>query len=198
MAWTQGICRVMLGATRTVAAKLDASALIYLGKTDLMALAAQVCGGLFITTGVYNEAVVRGRAAGHRDAERIGKAVEGKLVQIVPLGEASCQYLEQAGFPTALGDGERETIVEALAQNCLAVLDDVRARSAAVILGAAFCRTETLLVEALVRHLATLAEFEAALLRLAQVRGMKPDDLAELLRLGRLIEEARNYDSTDG
>jgi hypothetical protein len=59
------------------------------------------------------------------------------------------------------------------------------------------CRSETLLVEALVRNLISLLEFETALLRLAQVRGMRADDLVELLRLGRLIEEARNYDRTD-
>ncbi|PKO20392.1 MAG: hypothetical protein CVU38_20345 [Chloroflexi bacterium HGW-Chloroflexi-1] len=178
-------------------AKLDTSALIYLSKTDLLTLAQRVCAGLVITTGVYEEAVVRGRASGYRDAERIAKAIQDQLVQVVALNESDCQRLNQAGFSSGLGNGERETIVEALTQNCLAVLDDARARSAAVILGAMLCRSETLLVEALVRNLISLLEFETVLLRLAQVRGMRADDLAELLRLGRLIEEARHYDRTD-
>jgi predicted nucleic acid-binding protein len=185
-------------------AKLDASALIYLGKADLLTLAAEVCVGLVITTGVYEEAVVRGRAAGHRDADRIakviaypgqaGRAGEKSLVQVVSLAETARQRLGQDEFPSGLGKGERETIMEAVAQGCLAVLDDVRARSAAMMLGATFCRTETLLMEALVRDLIGPTEFEAALLRLAQVKGIKPDDLAEWVRLGRLIGKAGRYD----
>jgi predicted nucleic acid-binding protein len=170
-------------------AKLDASAIIYLGKVDLLTLAAQVCGGLVVTTGVYEEAVMRGRKAGHHDAETIEKAVQDRLVQVVTLKAAGRKRLGEAGFPPHLGNGEQETIVEALEQECLAVLDDARARAAAVVLGTTICRTETLLVEALVRNLIDLGTFEAALLRLARVKGMRPDDLAELLRLGRLIEE---------
>lgn len=86
--------------------------------------------------------------------------------------------------------------MEALAQQCLAVLDDARARAAAVVMGTEFCRTETLLVEAMVAGLINLAEFERGLLRLAQVRSMKASDLAELLRLGRLIWEGLPYDRT--
>lgn len=175
-------------------AKLDASAIIYLGKTNLLNLAARVCGELIVTTGVYQEVVVRGREAGHRDAEAIEKAVQDRVVQVVPLKEASRKRLHEAGFPPRLGIGEQETIVEALEQDCLAVLDDLRARSAAVVLGVVLSRTETLLVEALVRGLIDLVEYETALLRLAQVRGMRPDDLVELLRLGRLIEEVLAYD----
>jgi len=170
-------------------AKLDASAIIYLSKADLLTLAAQVCGELVITTGVYQEAVVRGQEAGYSDAGRIAKAVQDRRVRVVSLTEASRKRLEEAGFPPSLGMGEQETIIEALEQECLAVLDDGRARAAAVVLDTTLCRTETLLVEALVRNLIGLAEFEETLLRLARVRGMRPDDLAELLRLGRLIGE---------
>jgi len=178
-------------------AKLDASAIIYLSKANLLSLAAQVCGGLVITTGVYEEAVVHGREAGYRDAETIDRAVQGQLIRVVSLKETSRQRLAQAGFPSRLGRGEKETTIEALEQGCLAVLDDGRARAAAAVLGATLCRTETLLVEALVRSLIGLVEFETALLRLAQVRGMRPDDLAELLRLGRLIEEVLADDRAD-
>jgi len=170
-------------------AKLDASAIIYLGKANLLDLVAQVCSGLVITTGVYEEVVVRGREAGHRDADAIEEAVQNRVVRVTLLEKTGRKRLEEAGFPARLGIGEQETIVEALEQACLAVLDDGQARAAAVVLGTTLCRTETLLVEALVRNLIGLVEFEAALLRLARVRGMRPDDLAELLRLGRLIGE---------
>ena len=114
---------------------------------------------------------------------------------MLSLSEAGRRRLDEAKFPPHLGGGEQETIVEALEQECLTVLDDGRARAAAAVLSATLCRTETLLVEALVRRLIALPEFEAALLRLAQVRGMKAEDLAELLRLGRLIGEVFAHDS---
>jgi len=178
-------------------AKLDASAIIYLSKADLLTLAAQVCDGLAMTTAVHEEVVVRGLEAGHRDAQTIERAVEDRLIRVVSLTEGSRCRLDQAGFPPCLGSGEQETIIEALEQECLAVLDDGRARAAAVVLGVTLCRTETLLVEALVRNLIGLAEFERALLRLARVRGMRPDDLAELLRLGRVIGEVLADERTD-
>lgn len=175
-------------------AKLDASALIYLGKADLLSLADKVCHGLVITTSVYNETVTGGQGAGHRDAARIARAVRDGSIQVVSLSPRTHELLRQAAFPSALGAGEQETIVEAAAQQCLAVLDDVRARAAAVVMGIEFCRTETLLLEALVAGLISLPEFETDLLRLAQVRNMKASELAELFRLGRLISEGLQHD----
>ena len=171
-------------------AKLDASALIYLGKADLLSLADKVCDGLAITTGVYNEAVTGGLNAGHRDAAKIARATQTGSVKVVSLAPGTQEFLKQAAFPAALGPGEQETIVEAAAQQCLAVLDDTRARAAAVFV----CRTETLLVEALVAGLVNLTEFETSLLRLAQMRNMRASELAELLRLGRLISEGLRDD----
>ena len=175
-------------------AKLDASALIYLGKADLLSLADKVCDGLAITTGVYNEAVTGGLNAGHRDAAKIARATQTGAVKVVSWAPGTQELLKQAAFPAALGPGEQETIVEAVAQQCLAVLDDTRARASAVVIGVEFCRTETLLVEALVAGLVNLTEFETSLLRLAQMRNMRASELAELLRLGRLISEGLRDD----
>lgn len=116
---------------------------------------------------------------------------------VVSLDEDSYKRLESAGFPPRLGTGEQTTIIEALEQECLAVLDDLRARSAAAVLGAELSRTETLLLEALVKRLVTFPEYETALLRLARVRSMRSDDLVELLRLGRLITEVLTDEYTD-
>lgn len=122
---------------------------------------------MVVTTAVYEEAVVHGREAGHRDAEAINRSVQDRVIQVVSLKETGRQRLEGARFPPRLGIGEQETIIEALEQACLAVLDDGLARAAATVLGVTLCRTETLLVEALVRNLIDLAEFETSLLRLA-------------------------------
>lgn len=175
-------------------AKLDSSALIYLSKAGLLPLATQVWGELLITSGVYHEAVTKGRIAGHRDSVAIEAAVKQRLVTVVSLGASSQKQLNNAGFSTSLGVGEKETIIEALVEGCLAVLDDNKARATAVVLGSTFCRTEMLLVEALVRQRILVAEFEALLLRLAGVRNMKSEELAELLHLGRLIAEVSTDD----
>ncbi|MEE8162902.1 MAG: UDP-N-acetylglucosamine 2-epimerase [Anaerolineae bacterium] len=95
--------------------------------------------------------------------------------------------------------GEQETIIEALEQRCLVVLDDLRARAAAAVLGAALCRSDTLLVEGLLKREIALAEFQAIALRLADITGMRVDDLAEMARYPdtfeqMLIRTGQHYD----
>ena len=175
-------------------AKLDASALIYLNKAGLLDLAVRVCDELVITQAVYDECVVRGRRAGHRDAEAIQEVINVGTLRVVSLNESGQQRLTAANFDRRLGRGEQETIIEALEKDCLTVLDDIRARSAAAVLGANLSRTETLVLEALVRGLVGPVDFEKHLLRLAQVRGMRADELSELLRIGHLIIEVMSHD----
>jgi len=93
-------------------------------------------------------------------------------------------------LPLSLGAGERETIIEALEEECLAILDDLDSRAVASALGVSLCGSDTVLIEALLRRLVTLQDYEGKATRLAGVMGMRADDLAELLRLGRLIKEA--------
>ena len=69
------------------------------------------------------------------------------------------------------------------------MLDDLRARAAAAVLDVTLCRTDTVLVEGLLKRRIELNTFEDMAVRLAGVMGMRADDLAELLRLGRLIQE---------
>jgi len=95
--------------------------------------------------------------------------------------------------------GEQETIIEALEQRCLVVLNDLRARAAAAVLGAALCRSDTLLVEGLLKREIALAEFQAIALRLADITGMRVDDLAEMARYPdtfeqMLIRTGQHYD----
>jgi predicted nucleic acid-binding protein len=91
------------------------------------------------------------------------------LVRVVELNAEARRLLDQANLPSALGMGEQETIVEALVQGCWGVLDDVRARTAVVAMGAEISRIETLLIEAIVKGVIGWAEFEAGLLRLTRV-----------------------------
>lgn len=54
-----------------------------------------------------------------------------------------------------------------------------------------------MLVEGLLKRRIEPTEFEDMAVRLASVMGMRADDLAELLRLGRLIQEVRADDEQD-
>ena len=177
--------------------KLDASAVIYLTKTTLLGLVETLYGKVFITEAVYKETVVQGKAAGHRDAAEVERMIREGNIRVVSLDASAEARVRDAALPDSLGSGEKETIIEAAEQGCLAVLDDLRARATAAALGVTLCRSDTLLVEGLLKGHLTQREFQAMAIRLAGVRGMRADDLIELLRSGRLIEEVLEHGIQD-
>jgi len=155
--------------------------LIYLTKAGLLDLVEDLYEEIIITEAVYQEVVIQGKARGYRDASMIEQAIAEGRMGVTQLSPAANERLTEAGLPKRLGAGEQETIVEALEQGCLAVLDDLRARAAAAVLDMALCRTDTVLVEGLLKRRIEPAEFEDMAVRLASVMGMRADDLAELL-----------------
>lgn len=152
-------------------------------------LLLEVHGVALITSAVYQEAVEAGKKAGYADAYLIERyVIEGK-VTVIELTAGVQEKLGRAAMPSKLGLGEKETIIEALEEDCLAILDDLGSRSVAAMLGLAFSGSDTVLLEALLKKFITLEDYESKISRLATVMGMRADDLAELLRLGRLIGE---------
>ena len=147
-------------------------------------------GEILIPEAVYQEAVVAGKKAGYADALTIERYVEARKVKVIHLTVDVQRRMEALQLPSSLGTGERETIIEALEGECLAILDDLDSRAAASALGVSLCGSDTMLVEALLKRLVALQDYEDKVTRLASVMGMRADDLAELLRLGRLIKEA--------
>ena len=141
--------------------------------------------------------MIQGKAGGYPDALVIEQTIAEGCIQVKQLSPAAGKRLDEARFPERLGVGEQETIIEALEQKCLAVLDDLRARATAAVWDVTLCRTDTVLVEGLLKRRIELTEFEDMAIRLAGVMGMRADDLAELLRLGRLIQEVRADDEQD-
>jgi predicted nucleic acid-binding protein len=97
-----------------------------------------------------------------------------------------------------LGAGEQETIIEAQTEGCPAVLDDLHARAAAAALRIPLCGSDTLLLEGLLKKRIDGRTYAEMVTRLAAAMRMRADDLAELLWLGRLIEEQVNYGSSQG
>lgn len=123
----------------------------------------------------------------------IEKAIAEGRIQVKQLSSAAAKRLAEARFPHRLGPGEQETIVEALEQKCLAVLDDLHARATAAALDLSLCGSDTVVLEALLRGRLSGEEYQTKITRLAGVMGMRADDLAELLWLGRLIQEAVDH-----
>ncbi|PKO21141.1 MAG: hypothetical protein CVU38_16410 [Chloroflexi bacterium HGW-Chloroflexi-1] len=77
-------------------------------------------------------------------------------------------------------------------------MDDLHARATAAALRVSLCGSDTLLLEGLLKKQIDGREYEDKVTRLAAVMGMRADDLAELLWLGRLIEEQVNHGSNQG
>jgi len=177
--------------------KLDASAVIYFTKATLLDLVKTLYGEVFITEAVYQETVVRCKAAGHRDATEVERMISESKIHVIDLNESAEARLRNAALPDSLGRGEKETIIEAAEQGRLAVLDDLRARATAAALDVTLCRSDTLLLEGLLKGHINQSEFQAMSIRLAGVAGMRADDLVELLRLGRLIKEVLKNDNQD-
>ena len=139
--------------------KLDASGLIYLTKAGHLDLVEDLYKEVIITDAVYQEAVIQGKAGGYPDALVIERAIAEGRIQVKQLSPVANKRLDEARFPERLGMGEQETIVEALEQKCLAVLDDLRARAAAAVLDVTLCRTDTVLVEWLLKRRVELNTF---------------------------------------
>jgi len=125
----------------------------------------------------------------------IERAIAEGHIQVKQLSPAADKRLADAEFPERLGAGEQGTIVETLEHKCLAVLDDLHARAAAVALGLSLCGSDTVVLEGLPRGRISGEEYQTKITRLARVMGMRADDLAELLWLGRLIQEVLDHGS---
>jgi len=126
----------------------------------------------------------------------IERTVAERRVRVLQLEPVVRERLVEAGFPGRLGAGEQETIVEAQEQGCPAVLDDFHTRATAAALQVPLCGSDTLLLEGLLKKCIDGREYAGMVTRLASVMGMRADDLAELLWLGRLIEEQVDHGST--
>ena len=175
--------------------KLDASSLIYLTKAGILDLLNDLYQEVIITGAVYQEAVIEGKRRGYPDAFAIERAVADGRVRVLQLGPVARERLVKAGFPGRLGVGEQETIVEAREQGCPAVLDDLHARATAAALQVPLCGSDTLLLEGLLKKRIDGREYEEKITRLAAAMRLRADDLAELLWLGRLVQEQVNRGS---
>ena len=92
--------------------KLDASAMIYFTEVTLLDLVKTLYGEVFITEAVYQETVVQGKAAGHRDAAEVERMIGEAKIQVVSVDESAEARLRDAALPDSLGSGEVEGLLK--------------------------------------------------------------------------------------
>ncbi len=161
--------------------KIDACSLIYLAKADLVPVARLLYRDLRITRGVYEEVVVEGRKRNRPDAFVVDSYIEKRAVGVVDFNGKIPPEL------AAMGRGESETVAESRAEDCPALLDDIRSRAYAARAGIEYTSVDVLLIEALARSRITPEEFGDFARSLAKACSMRAERFAELLRIGMII-----------
>ncbi len=103
---------------------LNATPLIYLGKTSLLEKIIETFDEIYTTESVYHEVVVKGKEVGAEEAYTIEKYIKKgkiKIIQNPPVTDIFSETYQ-------LGKGESSTILAAKNKNYVAIIDDERAR----------------------------------------------------------------------
>jgi predicted nucleic acid-binding protein len=161
--------------------KIDSCSLIYLAKADLLPVTRQLYRDMRITRGVYEEVVVEGRKRNRPDAFVVDSYIEKRAIGVVDFNGRLPPEL------ATMGRGESETVMEAHAESCPALLDDLRSRAYAARAGIEYTSVDVLLIEALARGKLTPEEFGDHARSLAKACSMRAERFAELLRIGMII-----------
>lgn len=161
--------------------KIDACSLIYLAKSDLLPVAAQLYRDLRITRSVYEEVVLEGKRRNRPDAYLVDAHVQNRKLAVVDFeGEIPPEII-------AMGRGESETVMESKKEKCPALLDDIRSKAYAARSGIEYTSADILLIEALARKRISAEEFGEYARKLGKACSMRAERFAELLRIGMIV-----------
>ncbi|MEZ3142947.1 DUF3368 domain-containing protein [Halobaculum sp. MBLA0143] len=126
---------------------LDATPLIYLGKTQRVGVLDSVPERCVVPESVYEEVVVVGREAGHPDARRVERAVEDGTLPTVPTPETETR--ERLRENRRLSDPDAAVLAVAADADATAVMDEQYGRDAASAEGVPTRGTAYLVLSAL-------------------------------------------------
>jgi predicted nucleic acid-binding protein len=132
--------------------KLDASSLIFMLKMDFIDVLTKLDTDIIITRKVHEEVVTRGKVKGKADAYICEKLVKEGIVKV---HEPPAHLLD-----ASLGLGERETIQNALENQCSCILDDQKAQRMAISIKVPVKQVPFLILEALKKKFIALNEFK--------------------------------------
>lgn len=166
----------------------DASPLIALGKIGRVDLLPKLYSRVLITPWVWEEAIIKGKAAGAVDAaylEQYAQELRFIRARLTATEKGLVQQLERR----ISGSGEAEELAVAKSRKALAILDDKDARGLAVGLDVAHIGTAGVLYESFVRKLISYGELLELLEKLGRIAWLSPDLLAGIIRRAREVGE---------
>jgi len=103
---------------------LNATPVIYLGKTNVLKKVVEVFNEIYITEAVHYEVVERGREIGAEEVYIVEKYIKDGVIKVIGNPSATVDFSETY----QLGKGESSTILAAMDKKCIAIVDDERAR----------------------------------------------------------------------
>jgi len=103
---------------------LNATPVIYLGKTNVLKKVLEVFNEIYITEAVYDEVVQRGKEIGAEEVYIVEKYIKDGAIKVIGNPSATDGFSETY----QLGKGESSTILAAMDKKCIAIVDDERAR----------------------------------------------------------------------
>jgi predicted nucleic acid-binding protein len=138
---------------------------------------------LVITSGVWGEAVEEGKKKGKPDAFIIEKKIKEKIVSI---------HKSKPSYPEMkLGNGETETIHEAIDESVPAMIEDIKPRIIGAQLGLDVVNLPLILIKAFLERKWTEVEYEDALQKYAVQMSPSAEQLVFLRNIKDLIKKSR-------
>jgi len=103
---------------------LNATPVIYLGKTNILKKVVEAFNEIYITEAVYDEVVEKGKEIGAEEVHIVEKYIKDGVIKVIGNPSATDDFSETY----QLGKGESSTILAAMNKKCIAIIDDERAR----------------------------------------------------------------------
>ncbi|TAK29735.1 MAG: hypothetical protein EPO21_20840 [Chloroflexota bacterium] len=166
----------------------DSSPLIILGKLERADLLAKLYGKVMVTPCVWEEAIIKGKALGARDASYLEKLALENRFDRATLTEREQQLVPRLREEAGIDLGEAEVLSIARSRGGFAILDDKAARALAVGLGIAHTGTAGVLFESFLRRFLSFQELIELLQELGKVSWISPELLAAILRKAGEVE----------
>lgn len=167
----------------------DASPLIALSKMERLDLLLKLFGKVILTPRVWEEAVIKGKAMGARDAAYLEKVAQERRFARARLTPREKQLVQRLIEEGGIGQGEVEVLAIAKSRDAVAILDEKGARAVAVGLGVVQTGTAGLLYEAFLHKFLNCQELAKLLEEFGKVAWVSPELLTVILRLAREVEK---------
>ncbi|MBM3934438.1 MAG: hypothetical protein FJ319_09080 [SAR202 cluster bacterium] len=158
----------------------DSSSLIYLGKLDRLPLLERLYSDVLIAPSVWEETIQGGKEVHPVESAQLERSL--REYELIDLTYDEVRLSQLFRMDLRLGAGEAEVIAVSSIRGCVAMVDEKRARAAAVRLGVRLVGTVGVLLAAREISLLSYDELLDLLRRLASVAWVSPDIMARVIQ----------------